>query len=71
MILPIIRGESYVGETGKSMKAAELARPQKALQADVLGLIHDTHTAATELFQNVVVGDNMSGDLNHASTGLD
>jgi len=29
MILPIIRGESYVGETGKSMKAAELALPQK------------------------------------------
>jgi hypothetical protein len=29
MVWPIIRGKSYVGETGKSMKAVELAASQK------------------------------------------
>ena len=29
MVWPIIRGESYVGETGKSMKGVELARSRE------------------------------------------
>jgi hypothetical protein len=29
MVWPIIRGKSYVGETGKSMKAVELALSQR------------------------------------------
>jgi hypothetical protein len=29
MVCPIIRGKSYVGETGKSIKAVELAASQK------------------------------------------
>jgi hypothetical protein len=29
MVSPIIRGESYLGETGKSMKAGELAGPKE------------------------------------------
>ena len=29
MVWPIIRGESYVGETGKSMKAVDLALSQE------------------------------------------
>jgi hypothetical protein len=31
-----------------------------ASQLDVLGLIHDTHAAATELLQDAVVGDGLA-----------
>jgi hypothetical protein len=39
MVWPIIRGKSYVGETGKSMKAVETTRRVKKLS----GHIRDEH----------------------------
>jgi hypothetical protein len=34
MVWPIIRGKSYVGETGKSMKAMEMAVAQERIAVE-------------------------------------
>jgi hypothetical protein len=47
MIWPIIRGESYVGETGKSMKAAGLAVPQRGSWRKISITLSDRIVEAT------------------------
>jgi len=38
----------------------------KTAELGVLGLIDHTHAAATELFQNAIVGDGLAGHLRRA-----
>src|ERR1035441_7471076 len=43
MVWPIIRGESYVGETGKSMKAVELALSRRSCCCNIPITLIDPH----------------------------
>jgi hypothetical protein len=53
MVWPIIRGESYVGETGKSIKAVELAVSQEGCCRNIPIALIDRVVSAIACFRQL------------------
>lgn len=61
------RGFGFALEAGESLSVSgnifgEELESDEAMEAGVLGLVHDAHASATEFFENEVVRDGLSDE---------